>query len=613
MNKRTFLSLLKFYLSYILYWLSLFWAMKIIFLVFHLSLTAGLTFSEIAGIFVHGFSMDLSTAFIVLAIPTLLIVLSVFFRWEYLRHILNGYTLILIIAITFLFIIDLELYHYWNFRIDRTILKYLDATEVMTASVSTFVIVRQIVLGLVLSFTAWYLYRKFISRRLIPHGRMPLFTAPVFLFLLAASIIPIRGGLGVAIMNSGFAYFSSNSFVNHAALNMPFHFGESLAHSIPENNPYHDFDPDELMAVEKRLFPDSPEAGPSLLKTSRPNIILIILESFTAKVVEPLGGLKGITPNLNALADSGILFQNFYASGDRTDKALPAILSGFQALPNLSITKFSAKAEQLPVITHVLKEAGYTSTFIYGGTLNFAGIRAYLNHGDFNKINDIEYFPASERTTKWGVHDGPVFESFKKELSESDTPFFKVLLTLSSHEPFDVPMKPVFAGNDEETLFLNSLYYTDSIVGTFTKWAEKQSWWDHTLIILLADHSVRLPGGSPNEHPDKFHIPMIWTGGAIARDTIISVTGSQTDLIPTLLAQMNLPAEQFQCGRNLLAPHVPSFAYYAFNNGFGLVTDTAIVAMDNISDIILYSKGNINDSIIRIGKACRQMSFKLFE
>ena len=74
-------------------------------------------------------------------------------------------------------------------------------------------------------------------------------------------------------------------------------------------------------------------------------------------------------------------------------------------------------------------------------------------------------------------------------------PFFNVVLTLSSHEPFDVPMDPVFSGNDNMTKYKNSVYYADKALGSFLDWAKGTDWWKNTLVIMVADHGARIISG----------------------------------------------------------------------------------------------------------------------
>jgi phosphoglycerol transferase MdoB-like AlkP superfamily enzyme len=101
-----------------------------------------------------------------------------------------------------------------------------------------------------------------------------------------------------------------------------------------------------------------------LLNTKRPNVILLILESYTAKLIEPLGGLPGVTPNFNRLCKESVFFTNFYANDSRTDKSIVSILSGYPALGKISIIKFPNKTQKLGIISREMARAGYQTSSV---------------------------------------------------------------------------------------------------------------------------------------------------------------------------------------------------------------------------------------------------------
>ncbi len=200
--------------------------------------------------------------------------------------------------------------------------------------------------------------------------------------------------------------------------------------------------------------------------------------------------------------------------------------------------------------------------------------RSSLNN-DFNSA-----LPRSN----WGVPDHLTFQRLLEETDKASSPFLHILLTLSSHTPFDVPMEAVFPGNDLPMKYLNSIYYTDKAFGDFIAKAKTRDWWDKTLIILLADHSCRV--GNLTEHEEKrFRIPMLWLGGALAvRDTVIHTYGSQTDLPFTLLGQLNYPRGDFRFSNDLLSGNPGAFAYYTFHDGIGFISDSSYAVYNLTTD-----------------------------
>ncbi|MEP6597316.1 MAG: LTA synthase family protein, partial [Ginsengibacter sp.] len=351
---------------------------------------------------------------------------------------------------------------------------------------------------------------------------------------------------------------------------------------------------------------------PLILSVKRPNIIFIILESYTAKLVGSLGGEHGVTPNLDKIASEGLLFTNIYAAGDRSEKGQVAILSGYPNQAITSIIKTPTKTQNLPVLNKSLEKEGYHSSYTYGGELEFANIKSYLVNAGFQNLVSKYSFAVSERTTSWGVHDHIVLNRFFEYLNQEQQPFFATVFTLSSHEPYDVPMAPHFKGNDETTLFKNSVFYTDSTIGNFIYRIKKEPLWQNTLVVLVADHGHRLPGDDPNDRPSKFHIPLIFTGGALKLKGVINNIGSQTDIATTILHQLGISATDFKWGKDLLDSSARQFAFYSFNNGFGFVTPAGAVTIDNVSKKEIYKNPGVGTTSINFGKAYMQFSYQDF-
>ncbi len=274
-------------------------------------------------------------------------------------------------------------------------------------------------------------------------------------------------------MNVSDAYFSEKIFADHAAINLPWNIMFSILNRNDTQNPFEYYPAQKSKELVDSLYNTGPKKIPSILSVNKPNIIIIILESFTANGLDCLGGVPNVTPNLDSIAAHGLLFTNIYAAGDRSEKGQVAVLSGYPNQAINSIIKTPTKTRDLPSINQSLEKIGYHSSYTYGGELEFANIKSYLINIKMDQLTDKYSFPVSERTTSWGVHDQYVFDEFYKDIQTKKQPFFATLFTLSSHEPYDVPMKPHFKGRDQTTLFKNSVYYTDSIVGSFMKRLKK--------------------------------------------------------------------------------------------------------------------------------------------
>ena len=146
--------------------------------------------------------------------------------------------------------------------------------------------------------------------------------------------------------------------------------------------------------------------------------------------------------------------------------------------------------------------------------------------------------------------------------------------TMSSHEPFVVPMETKFPGEDNGSKLKNAIAFTDQCLGEFFEKCKKSGIWDNTLFVLIADHGTRHIGPLQPYVPEAYEIPMVFTGGAMAvRDSVVTTIGSQTDMVATLYGQLGMDASAFKYSKNLLDPSAVPFAYYAYSNAVAVVNE----------------------------------------
>lgn len=555
--------------------------------------------------------MDASFAGYICIFPFFLFLMqSVAVEFE-VKKIIRVYTYVLVLIISFLIVADLELYNAWGFRMDATPLQYFKTPKEMGATISTAPVFRLLIIFIFIAAIFIFIYRRYFDHFIsLRQKGFHFLNVLVSIFLLAFLFVPIRGGIQKIPMNISDAYFSEKIFADHAAINLPWNIMFSILNKNDTQNPFEYFPIDRSKELVDSIYDTGPKKIPSIFAVNKPNIIIIILESFTAKWVGCLGGIPNVTPNLDSIADHGLLFTNIYAAGDRSEKGQVAVLSGYPNQAINSIIKIPTKTRNLPSINQALEKIGYRSSYTYGGELEFANIKSYLINIKMDELKDKYSFPVSERTTSWGVHDQYVFDEFYKDIQTKKQPFFATLFTLSSHEPYDVPMKPHFKGNDQTTLFKNSVYYTDSIIGSFMNRLKKDSLWNNTIVVFVADHGHPLPGHDPNDRPSKFHIPLIFSGGGLTMKGKVNAIGSQTDIATTILDQLHLTTKDFQWGKDLLDTSARSFAFYTFNNGFGWVTPKGTETMDNVSKRPIFKTPGFDTSQIKFGKAYMEFCYQ---
>ncbi|MDR1161732.1 MAG: sulfatase-like hydrolase/transferase [Tannerellaceae bacterium] len=601
---------LLFILAVFVAWLPVLAIQKPVFMLYHKALAGGCTFTDWINVVWHGLILDCTIAGYLTVIPLLCVLVSVWLPGGYLRKTVKIYIGIMAVLIAAIFAIDVALYTFWGFRMDATLFFYMQSPADAMASIPPGLFVRQMILFIAYAFVIFLPFSRYIVP-LLPDTPVKKRVLTTFVFLLAGGILflPIRGGVTTSTANVGMVYFGNNQFLNHSAINPAFSLIASLSKQQDFASQFDFFPEDERRAlIESLLTPDKePQALPTgetaLLTTQRPNILLIILESFTANAIEALGGTAGVTPNLNRLCDEGILFTNLYANSFRTDRGLVAILNGYPAQPTTSIMKYPAKSQTLPSISGTLVKEGYTADMLYGGDINFTNMQSYFYSAGYSTIIADRDFPLSDRLSKWGVNDDITFAYLYNSLTkkEKGKRWLSTFLTLSSHEPFEVPYQRL------DDPFLNSVAFTDSCIGDFIDKIKATPIWNDLLVVMIADHGFRYPDHLKEYEPARYHIPMLWLGGAVKEAGKITTIGNQTDLAATLLSQLDLPHQEFTFSKNIAPPSYPAYAFYTYHNGFGFIDHTGASAYDNESNQpLLESPKEGSQQRINKGKALLQ-------
>lgn len=615
--KERLIGLIKTYILFV----CIFILQKPLFILYYSSLYAGTSWTDPFKVIWNGLPLDLSLAGYLTAIPGLLFIASAWTLSKTLRRIWNGYYFFIAILLAVIFIVDIGLYEYWGFRLDATPLFYFfSSPKDALASISIWQVLGGIVAmilyaSLLYALLLWI--QKGIWKRLkLPYRRLSV--SGVMLLLTGLLFIPIRGGFTVSTMNTGKVYFSSNQRLNHAAINPAFSLMESLSKQKDFGKQYRFMEAAQADELIKNLVDpsvlDSTVMVPdtlrtTLFKTERPNVIFVILESFSSRLMTTLGGEPDIAVQMDSLAKEGVLFTNFYANSFRTDRGLVAILSGYPAQPTTSIMKYPRKTQNLPAIAGSLRDAGYRTKYYYGGDADFTNMRSYLMSSGFENIISDQDFPVSERLSKWGAHDHLVFNRLLEDMkveaadttsAENARPFFQVLQTSSSHEPFEVPYRRL--ANDR----LNAFAYTDSCVGDFVKRFRELPQWKNTVLVLVPDHLGAYPEHLNNLSVDRYQIPLLLIGGAVSEPRRIDIYGSQHDIAATLLAQLSLPHQDFVFSKDMLNPASPHFAFFAVPDAFGMVTPDNQLIFNCEANAVAVDEGSTKGKNLLPGKAYLQ-------
>lgn len=584
--------------------LLIFILQKPLFMLYNGSIEKGFGFADYMQVMVHGASLDAATAGYLTAFPFLLVLISIWFRKFPLKKILYGYYILAAALISIIFVVDMALYTFWGFKLDASVFLYIDSPKEALASVSVgFILLRVLAILLLIALNSWVLLK--ITPSVLNATRKRIAGTAGMLLLGGVLFIIIRGGVTESTSNIGQVYFSNEPFLNHSAVNPDFSLLSSMGKSQDFASEFNFFDEEKRAALFDGLYPTTDgDSIIQVLNTKRPNILIILMEGFGGAFVEPLGGLPDVTPHFNRLSKEGVFFTNCYANSFRTDRGTVCTFSGYLGLPTASVMKIPAKSRTLPAIAEGLSKAGYKTDFLYGGDINFTNMKSYLLSTGYQRLTANTDFSLAEQTSNaWGVNDDITFEYLYNQLRnrKEEGPWHTAFLTLSSHEPFEVPYHRL------EDKIPNAFAYTDECLGKFIDRLKQTPAWKDLLVICLPGHGFYYPREGSNAMPRFYHIPLLWLGGAVKQPMQVDKIMNQTDLAATLLGQLGLEHTAFTFSRNVLgSDYKYPFAFYSFNNGFSFRDSTGVTVFDNNSGSILFDEPEADESRLDKGKAILQ-------
>ncbi|HWZ35755.1 MAG TPA: sulfatase-like hydrolase/transferase, partial [Mucilaginibacter sp.] len=507
------------FIRYFLFWLLFFAITRATFEIYFYKKLHGATFGDIAKTYFYGLRLDLSATAYIAILPLFVFIINWFNNGNHIKSTwLKVYTWFCLFVISFIAIVDIGIFTEWgtkvNFRVFDTL--YNSPAESMSSTASSPIALNLtigailVLTGIVLShFIIDYSFKKPVETK----------TARVLfsIGLLLVNFLILRGSISKAPVDQSAAYFSDNQILDISAENTEW----NLANNVFENlrhpyNPYLFLPVIQAKEIVNETFAVKKDTTLHLLTTDKPNVIIIQLESFTADVIQSLGGEKGDAPNFEKFIKKGVLFNNIYSAGDRTDKGIIAILSGFPSQAIRSIIMDTVKQEKLPSLLTEFKDNGYTTSYFYGGTSEYMNFDNYMADHKTDHVIDKKSIPENEIGSTWGAHDNILFAKHIDYLDKQTKPFFSLIQTLSNHEPFVLPCKQHFPGNDLPNMFRSTTWFTDSCLNAYFEEAQKHSWYKNTLFILVADHGHRLPKKTSAAYdPAKYHIPLLFFGGAL--------------------------------------------------------------------------------------------------
>lgn len=422
------------------------------------------------------------------------------------------------------------------------------------------------------------------------------FSAPLPLRRRLACALPVLlvPVLCFLFLDGRFAQVSKNEYSNEVAMNGLYAFGSAFINNqLSYDKFYATMDTDKVfmelragLAGMDAVFSGEGRAITREIKASGPlkklNVVVVVGESLSGEYLDAFGASKGkgITPNLNALADQSLFFNRFYASGTRTVRGLEAITLSIPPLPGTSIIKRPDNGDFFSWGS-VMRGLGYANKFIYGGHGYFDNMNAFYAANGFGIVDRMD-FSKGEVTfdNVWGVCDGDLFSKTIKE-ADSDfgtgKPFFYMLMTTSNHRPFTYPGGKIDIPPSAHSR-TGALKYADYAIGEFLKAARSKPWFKDTVFIFTADHCANSAGKT--EIPVRnYHIPMLIYSPSHIKPAKVDTLTAQVDMAPTVLGLLNVPYESRFFGRDVLAVKNGGRAFLSTYQKIALLKDGRLAVL----------------------------------
>lgn len=423
------------------------------------------------------------------------------------------------------------------------------------------------------------LYRKTEKRAITPTTWWK--SSIMFIVLIGLAVIASRGGIQLRPITAMEASKYTTIDRLPMVLNTPFTISRSL---FKEGlSPVHYFEEDELNSIytPEHTINNNPVSSP-------PNIVLLILESFSAEYIGFYNDGKGYTPFLDSLMKESIVFENAFANGKKSIEALPSLLAGIPSLMESPYATSIYNNNSINGIGTLLKTKGYTSSFYHGGingTMNFdifsqiAGIDSYYGLNEYP--NQVDY------DGNWGIFDEPYLQYFADELTKKSTPFFASIFTLSSHHPYTIPSQHQGKFPKGELEIHESIGYVDYALKRFFEKAQQQPWYANTVFILTADHTAQTANPAYKNRTGIFKVPFVIANYSDSAE-VISSPVQQTDFIPLALDLSGFSGNAIFFGNNPLTES-EHFAVNYINGIYQLITNNYSYLFDGEKAVGLYN------------------------
>lgn len=569
------------FLKIFIFWFIIFDIQRIIFSIHNYEKLAGVSWFEFFQVFFQSIQLDLASTAFLSFVPLFFLVIHYLYpvKWTALL-----FKIIIIIELIYVCLIhagEINAYPEWNHKLTSRVFTHL-ANPDEVARTADYSMTIWFTIYAIIELVIGYLLMKRLFKFDLKIAKNKVFqrifiVIPSFAVSVGTCIVFARGGFQQIPINYDAACFSKHYVVNDISINSTYFFSKSFMLYMRSNTgvKFPLLKDEDAKANLSDFYQVENDSTLQLFDQKNPNIIFILLESWSANAVGSITKQKGATPNFDKLAKEGVLFTNIYSTASTSEVGNSSIFSGYPAIPEVFISMQLDKNRKIPSINQDLKKRGYTSQYIFSGDLKYGNIGSYFKEHGFDVVEDENDFPPIKKRGKLNFYDEDLYKVFLKKINQTKQPFMHCAFTGSTHSPYDFPMgkTPVWKG--AEAKFMSSMYYADQCLYDFIQKSKKEAWYKNTIFVLVADHGHAAPNATDPSSSKFYHIPLLFYGEPLKKEhrgKIIDHLGSQADIAKTLLNQLGYETSHYHWSKDLLNKNSPQFALHTIQRGYGWVS-----------------------------------------
>ena len=509
-----------------------------IFLAFNWGIFSSASIATLAESFVLGLRFDLST---ILLLNSLFLFLSLLpiadFYNETYQRILKILFVVINIPAVFINLADAS---YFSFKAKRTTYEIFGlAGDVLDQSLQlAWHYWYIIIFSFILLFLIIWKYPRLKKEETSIITKNQWQTWIVFVLLVGFIVLGIRGGLQLKPICPNMAFVQKPNVLGNLVLNTPFVMIQTSQLPVVTRLEYFK---DETSCIEAIKVPYGKRASYTPEFSGKPNIVIIILESFSSEYTSYGNPWKGYTPFLDSISAQGLFFNNHFSNGRTSMDGLPAIIASIPSLMIESYITSTYQSNHIVGLAEVLHQQGYHNSFYHGGKNGTMGFDMFSKNAGFTHYYGRNEYTGSNKDDdeNWGIFDHHYWQYVCKNLSQAPQPFLSGVFTLSSHQPYTIPQEFDKQFTEGPLPIIRAVKYADYSLKMFFESARKQPWFDNTLFILTADHTQEKI--QPWSLYNDYHVPLLFYSPKYIKPYLVASKITQhVDIAPSVLDLLHI-------------------------------------------------------------------------